>query len=449
MERLSDGLVLSRKEKRIVIVPKEGSLRRFTQFLGVVSAITLLAAACAPAAAPSPTAAPTKAAAPAATTAPAAPAATTAPAAGAAATSAPAAAGATAGTGAAQCNVAPAKQAIDAARPIPKFSAPGPAFDAKKAAGKTVFVIQETSANPFTNGITQAIKEVGDKAGIKVTDYPNQGQHTQWVQGMNTAITQKADAIILVGGGINTSYFRPQAEQAANAGIKIITVVNEDISQPKGEFVTARVGQPYAASAKLDADWVIAESNCDTDLLVLTSDEVLGGVTEVNAIKDEFAKLAPGVKLSFANAPVPEWSTKIAPAVQPAVQSNPKLKWIIPLYDSMSQFVVPAIQIAGGTGRVKVATFNGTPFVLKMMQDSPDGPVVMNVGESLAWLGYGAMDQAMRALSGVPVVDSGDEHIPLRIFDRNNVKETGVPPTLSAGYGDEYIPGYMKLWGLQ
>ena len=346
------------------------------------------------------------------------------------------------------CDVATAKAAVDAARGIPVFSPPGPAFDAKKARGKTILNIQETSANPFTSGITAAMKQIAEKVGIKFIDYPNQGQHTQWVQGMNTAITMKVDAITLIGGGIMTKYFLPQAKEAHAKGIHIITCVNEDLSQKKGEYVIARVGQPYAASAKLDADWVIMNSNCETEVLVITSDEVIGGVTEVAAIKNEFAKLAPCVKLTFVNAPVPEWSTKIAPAVTPLVQARPNLKWIIPLYDSQCQFVVPAIKMAGGYGRVKIATFNGTPFVQKMMQDDPNGAISMNVGESLGWLGYATMDQAMRAMTGAPIVESGDEHIPLRIFDKNNVWECGSPPTYDAGYGD-HVPGYMKLWRLQ
>ena len=347
------------------------------------------------------------------------------------------------------CDVATAQAAIDAARPVPVFKPPGPAFDAKKAAGKTIFNIQETNANPFTSGITEAMKKVAEKAGIKFIDYPNQGQHTQWIQGINTAITMKADVITLIGGGIMTKFFLPQAKAAREKGIHIVTCVNEDLSQPKGEYVTARVGQPYAAASKLNADWVIAKSNCDTEVLVITSDEVIGGVTQVAAIKNEFAKLAPCVKLTFANAPVPEWSTKIAPSVTPLVQARPNLKWIIPLYDSMSQFVVPAIKMGGGYGRVKISTFNGTPFVQKMMQDDPDGPVSMNVGESLGWLGYATMDQAMRVLTGSPIVESGDENIPLRIFDKTNVHECGSPPTYEGGYGDDFVPGYMKLWGLQ
>lgn len=346
------------------------------------------------------------------------------------------------------CDVATAKAAIDAARPIPVFLPPGPAFDAKKAKGKTILNIPENSANPFASGISAAMKQIAEKVGIKFIDYPNQSSHTQWIQGMNTAIAMKADVVTLIGGAIHTKYMLPQAKALHEKGIHIVSCVNEDLSQQKGEYVTARVGQPYGASAKLDADWIIANSNCDTEVLVIISAEAIAGEIEVNAIKNEFAKLAPCVKLTFCNAPLAEWSTKIAACVTPMVQARPKLKWILPLYDSMCQFVVPALKMAGGYNRVKIATFNGTPFVQKMMQDDPEGPISMNVGESLGWLGYATMDQAMRILAGAPIVESGDEHIPLRIFDKNNVWECGSPPTYDKGYGDP-LPGYMKLWRLQ
>ena len=50
------------------------------------------------------------------------------------------------------------------------------------------------------------------------------------------------------------------------------------------------------------------------------------------------------------------------------MQANPEINVVIPIYNSMSQFVVPAIRLAGKTGQVKVGTFNGTPFVLDYIQ---------------------------------------------------------------------------------
>ena len=54
------------------------------------------------------------------------------------------------------------------------------------------------------------------------------------------------------------------------------------------------------------------------------------------------------------NVGVTEWGTKIQPAVQSAVQAHPEINVVIPIYDSMSQFVVPALRLTGKTGAVKV-----------------------------------------------------------------------------------------------
>jgi len=94
--------------------------------------------------------------------------------------------------------------------------------------------------------------------------------------------------------------------------------------------------------------------------------------------------------------------------------------------------------------QVKVATFNGTPFALKMIQD---GKIEMDVGENLDWIAHGIIDSEMRMLCGLPEVS--DAKIPLLIFDENNADTAGNPPEVSTGYGDAYIDGYRKLWKLK
>src|SRR4051794_40206284 len=126
------------------------------------------------------------------------------------------------------------------------------------------------------------------------------------------------------------------------------------------------------------------------------------------------------------------------------VEPCPQL--LFPLYDAMAQFAVPAIQLGGGITRVKIASFNGTPGILRMIQTGDT--VAMIVGENEAHLGYAAMDQAMRLMTGVEPIGDGDYGIPLRVFDDSNVDETGVPPEYGVGYGDQWREGFHKAWGL-
>ncbi|MDX6551984.1 MAG: ribose transport system substrate-binding protein [Gaiellales bacterium] len=358
--------------------------------------------------------------------------------------------GGTAGTtftGTGSCDLPHVTSQIDAHTGIAGWTYPGDPFDARKAAGKTIFSIQENSTNPFTNTVVAGMKDVADKIGATIVDYPNQGQHTQWIQGIQQAIAQKVDAIVLSGGTIGPIYFKEQALAAERAGIPIITVVDRDLTQTAQPNTAARVGQPYAEAARLDADWIIKQTKCDANVLVLTTNEVIAGDIGSKAAQDEFDRYCgSGCKARFVNVPLSQWSTKIGTTTQTEVSSNHDLNYVFPLYDPMAQFVVPAIQLGGGSSRVKVATYNGTPGILRLIQTGDT--VEMIVGENETHLGYAAMDQAMRLITGVAPIADGDYGIPLRVFDDSNVNETGQPPGYGVGYGDQWRDGFLKAWGL-
>jgi ribose transport system substrate-binding protein len=354
--------------------------------------------------------------------------------------------GTTTGTSSA-CDLHYVTKRIDDHKGITDWAYPGDPFDAKKAAGKTIFSIQETSTNPFTNTIVAGMKDVADKIGMKLVDYPNQGLRTQWIQGIQLAISQKVDVIVLLGGTIGPIYFKEQAAAADRAGIPIVTVVDHDLTQGAEPETAARVGQPYAEAARLDADWIIKQTKCKANVLVVTTNELIAGDINSKAAQDEFDMYCgAGCKTRFVNVPLSQWATKIGTTTQTEVSSNPDLNYVFPLYDAMSQFVVPAIQLGGGIARVKVASFNGTPGILRMIQTGDT--VEMIVGENETHLGYAAMDQAMRLMTGVDPIGDGDYGIPLRVFDDSNVDETGDPPQYGVGYGDQWRLGFLKAWGL-
>lgn len=346
------------------------------------------------------------------------------------------------------CDLATVNAKVQEAKKIPEWKAPGPAFDAKKAAGKLIYTINENSANEFGQAQFKGIKEAADQVGVKVVDYPNQGSKSQWIQGVNTAVNNKADAIIFIGGTIGPVYFQSQADEARKAGVKLITLIDTDITQPAEKGTDARVGQRYAEAARLDADWIIADSKCKANVLVLTTNELIAGDINQKATEDEFKKYCGSdCKVKFQNIPLPSWTSQIQPTVQAAIQADPSLNYVMPMYDAMVQFARPAVTLAGAQNRVKIASFNGTPAILGMI--TPDSPVKMVVGENPANLGYAAMDQAMRLLAGIPPIESGDENVKLRIFDASNVAEAGTPPALGVGYGDLWKPGYLQMWGLK
>ncbi len=93
---------------------------------------------------------------------------------------------------------------------------------------------------------------------------------------------------------------------------------------------------------------------------------------------------------------------------------------MLPVYDSMSQFIVPAIQAA--SSKAKIVSYNGTPFVLDMMRD---GDIVeMNVGESLGWVGMAGIDADMRVLCGKgKVTEAQHARLYLRQVERRDRRQ--------------------------
>lgn len=344
-------------------------------------------------------------------------------------------------------NLAKLKARIDAATALPKFIAPGPAFDTSKVKGKTIFSIPVSTANPFTANIETAMAGAAKVLGIKFIEFPNQAQPSQWVQGINQAINQKVNLIDLLGG-VDPAVLAPQLKQVRAAKIPVGTSHLYDVTQKPPASIDFSIPADYQHAARLEADWAILDTKGHADVVVITSNEIVPTAPIVAALKDEFAKeCGSACKLTFINAPVPDWATKITPNVQSALVKDPNINYVIPIYDSMSQFVVPAITAAGKKGKVSIATYNGTPFVMGYLAQG--NVVKFEVGENLNWLGWAYIDAEARILAGLKLPKTFNEHTAERAFTAANIKDAGNPPQLSTGYGNAYVQGYKKLWGVK
>jgi ribose transport system substrate-binding protein len=280
------------------------------------------------------------------------------------------------------------------------------------------------------------------KLGFKVIEYKNQGGRAEYVAGMNYAMSIGAD-IIDLSTGTDPRLLGPQIKQAQAKGIKVIETHETGLTQGKSPYVDLTMAAPYEKAGKLMADWAVVDSGGDVTGLIITSEEVRGAPSQVNAIKDELERVCPDTcEVTMANAPVAKWSTTVGPAVTGALLKNPRINYIFPLYDPETPFVVAALATARKTDEVKIVTYAGTPSALEYVQK---GQAAMDVGENLSWIGLAIIDDYARMLEGKGVLD---EKIALRVFDETNVDETGTPPELSKGYGTAVSDGYCKLWGL-
>jgi ribose transport system substrate-binding protein len=348
----------------------------------------------------------------------------------------------------AQANLAAAQAMVDAHKTLPVFAAPGPKFNARSCMeGKRILTLPVSSANPFTKNIAVAMVAAAKEVGFEIVEWENQAQPSQWVQGINFAINEKFDLIDLLGG-VDPRAISPQIKAARDAGIIVKTshfydLTQKEMSQNVG--IDGTVPLSFNTVGRILANWAIVQTQGKANILIIGSDEIVPTAPFVSGIRDELAKNCAGCEVvAYINAPVPEWATKIQTSVQSALLANPKINYIIPIYDSMSGFVVPGVRIAGKSGQVKIATFNGTPFVIDFIQQ---GDVEMDVGESLGWIARAIVDSHMRTLCGLQ--EPAELNVPFYLFTAENAKTAGTPADFDRGYGDVHVVGFRKLWGLE
>lgn len=328
--------------------------------------------------------------------------------------------------------------------PVPSFIPPGPAFNAKKLdAGKTLFSIPVDSQDQFVQIIENDMKTVAKQVGINFVDYTNAGSPSSWATGMQQAVSQHANLIDLLAG-INPTQLTPQMQAAKAAHIPVVASDAYDFSQKPDPLLSGVVDVNYKTVGTVMADWAIKQTGGNVHALVIESNDVVSSPVEggavVTAIKQNCSKCTAKV----INVPVSDWASQTQTQVEAALRAHPNINYVMPVYDSQSQYITPAIALAGDTGKVHIVTYDGTAFVLKYLQEHK--AVVMDVGEDLKWIAWAIMDQEMRIMAGLKPVK--DEHTPLMIWTKKNVAKAGNPPTQSQGYGNSFVTGYEKLWGL-
>lgn len=338
--------------------------------------------------------------------------------------------------------VADAQEMLDSAKQALEFKPPGPAIDATKLKGKTVAIVSVDQRVPILAIANRSLEEAAKEVGIRVTLVDAKSQVTRMQQGIQAA-ARDADAIIL--SGIPIAAVPAALEQAKD--IPSVSVLN---NQPKegapgqgaGELVFAssapdyeRGGALVAAQAVVDTDGKLVTEIFDTKEITPSPDVVRG----MKSVLDKCSTCEVGENTT----PLAEWATALTPKAQSTIRRNPNLNYLLPIFDDMGIFLAAGIRQAGAADRVKVAALDGTPAALKLIQE--DDVFTANPGQPTGWLGWHALDQAMR---GMLDQEPGDPVIPTRLLDDSNLEGVDVDD-IDAPYGDlKYREGFRELWGL-
>jgi ribose transport system substrate-binding protein len=341
------------------------------------------------------------------------------------------------------------QQLIDSHRGKPEWKEPGPALDASKLAGKTIAVVAIDLRVPALAEIVQYVKESAGKAGMKVTVFDAKSTASLMQQGMQQAINNGADAII--SAGLVIQLVANQIKAAKDKGIPTIDVINT----PPKEGVPGQGSDPNifgnmapdsVLAGQLVAATAIVQAKGKAKVGIINTSELTVAPTEIGAMKETLAKCSECKVVDEQDVALADWSTKIQPTTATMVRSHPDMNFVLTLYDAMGLFATPGVQQAGGAGKVRVASVDGTAAALALVKQ---GDIfVSDTAKDTAWAAWGAVDQAMR---GMLEMEPANPVLPLRYIDTSDLKDVDTTSTESVStalFGNDFRTGYLKLWGL-
>lgn len=335
---------------------------------------------------------------------------------------------------------------VQQASAVPKFVPPGPAFDTSKLKGKKIFAMPTASQLPVCNQIADDIVKLAGKFGMTGKNFQNSGGPSAWIPGIQQAIGQHYDAIVLVCG-IDPNLIKPQLQAATKAGIAVIdsglgdTYENATQTSP---LVTAQTNVPNGQMFQRSVDVALLDNRAKPfDIFVITSNDVPDGVIINRALRAEITKYCAKCKITSTDIAVPDWGTKVQSAVSSALVANPNIKAVIPIFDGEVPPAAAAVRASGRAGVKLYGCYGATPeYILQMGKGLPMGS---DVGPTALWRAYATMDQTLRVLSGTKPVSPDKAGDPSRLFTIKNYTEAAKP---NNGFGTEFVTGYEKLWGL-
>ena len=336
----------------------------------------------------------------------------------------------------AQC-VADAEAAVAAGQqPIP-VKGPSTPLDMSALAGKSIWNIL-IFTNEFTGAVTAGLEEAAAEAGIDVTIFDGQGDPNEWNLGVEQAIAQGADAIILqaVAPGAVSA---PLADAAA-AGIAVVDIFNGSFDQPLPPGVFAHVAPDFRASGELMANWMLADSGCDVRAAIfgiralpLHDDMMVAAEATIEAACD--------CKAVLEDVDPTTIGSDFAPNVSAVLGREGDINYLFPVWDGL----MPLAKTAAEGFDV---TFLGHDGVSSNLDDiRAGGPGAQSATGAFPpneWIGWALLDQVGRALAGEEPLDWV---VPHAAIDSGNVGPSNDQLGPYAEWAN-YRDAFREAWGL-
>lgn len=330
-------------------------------------------------------------------------------------------------------------------RAIPKFVPPNASFKASALKGKTVALVAINLTTPALLFAIDGTKKAAAAVGIHTTVFDGKNEPSLMTEGLQQAIGQHVGAIALFG--VPVGLVTSQLQSANKAGIPIVNVENNQPDakaqgQGAGPHIYASASENMNLEAQLAASSSVVQTKGHAKAIIMDTPQLTPAPPIVKGFKQALSRCSDCSVVTTTQTQIQDWSTGLASQTTSTLRAYPQANVILPIFDTMALFVVPAVQSSGAGNRVTVQSTSGFPAAARMMLKFPHILTGL-AGQNDYWSGWLALNQMMR---GMLKLKPGNPVVPSRFVTPSVVRKSGTGE--GALYGNSYIKGFKKLWGV-
>lgn len=321
------------------------------------------------------------------------------------------------------------------------------------AKGKNIWVIESYAGSPSIAVPAQAVKAADSALGWKTTVYNADGLPSNYVVGVNDAIANGANGIVL--DAIDCSYVEGPLKAAAAKHIAVSAIYAFDCNRttpggPRLFSANISFGRRFSSEVALwhlwgssSAAYVISATGGHAHTLLLATNQysVLKfydqgftarmaqcGTCKVDAVPwNAFKELTP---------------TAIEGLITSAAVAHPHMNSAVFGSTVTTGFDQGILALGSRVKTMKVIGGLGLPAEIALLRQHKG--LTATTAWPQQWIGWAAVDSINSVLSGRPRQDEG---IGFQVLDSSNVKDWPAPGEFWTGVPD-YAKMYEKRWGV-
>lgn len=232
----------------------------------------------------------------------------------------------------------------------------GPTSGRVAARGKHLIYLSGQESNSLDAAYGNYLQQAAQAIGWTVTVIDGLGTPTGWLAGMDQAVAQHPNGIIMFADA--TSLQAPIAAATA-AGIPVIGLHSAELTGPTQGLFT-NIQEDATLIGQAEADYAIADSGGHAQAIVVTHNEYGIAKIKSDAMKATLAKCSGCKLLAYVNFPASEASTRMAQLATSWVSQYGTSFYAMTVGDNDWDFAVPALSSGGAPKTVRLIGSDGT-----------------------------------------------------------------------------------------